>query len=111
MGVCGIFASHFRRKKAVCSSCLVLGCAEPRSHWIQKGRGLDGLSRLKGIETYILAFPEKHSSHCLDGLSRLKGIETSHYPPLSDLPPWRLDGLSRLKGIETRNDLSAGLQD
>ena len=51
MGVCGIFASHFCRKKAVCSSCLVLGCAEPRSHWIQKGRGLDGLSRLKGIET------------------------------------------------------------
>ena len=51
MGVCGIFASHFCRKKAVCNSCLVLGCVEPRPHWVQKGRGLDVLSRLKGIET------------------------------------------------------------
>ena len=52
MGGCGIFASHFCRKKAVCNSCLVLGCVEPRLHWVQKGRGLDVLSRLKGIETW-----------------------------------------------------------
>ena len=30
------------------------GRAEPRSHWIQKGRGLDVPSRLKGIETSCL---------------------------------------------------------
>ena len=27
------------------------GRAEPRSHWVQKGRGLDVPSRLKGIKT------------------------------------------------------------
>ena len=78
MGFCGIFASHFCRKKAVCNSCLVLGCADPRSHWIQKGRGLDGLSRLKGIETFMIT-ASPNTAFSLDGLSRLKGIETCQY--------------------------------
>ena len=79
MEACGVLASHFCRKKAVCSSCLVLGCVEPRPHWVQKGRGLDVLSRLKGIETSKSKSASSTLSRGLDVLSRLKGIETYQY--------------------------------
>ena len=38
-------------KKAVCSSCLVLGCPEPRPVWVEIGVRLPVPSRLKGMET------------------------------------------------------------
>ena len=41
---------------------------------------LDGLSRLKGIETYYHVSLVAEITSCLDGLSRLKGIETKSSP-------------------------------
>ena len=40
------------------------------------GSSLDGVSRLKGIETCLIIFSLKHYQPSLDGVSRLKGIET-----------------------------------
>ena len=62
---------------------------------------LDMLSRLKGIETYILLMNSMIMRYALDMLSRLKGIETHIMRQLVIRVHPALDMLSRLKGIET----------
>ena len=61
---------------------------------------LDGLSRLKGIETSHPLLINVAVANSLDGLSRLKGIETESSLAVV-VSRTCLDGLSRLKGIET----------
>ena len=81
----------------------------PTDH-LRGNESLDGVSRLKGIETMgrtrwgTMLFPS------LDGVSRLKGIETRRPPTFVFWVPKSLDGVSRLKGIETyQGQLSAQL--
>ena len=62
---------------------------------------MDGVSRLKGIETYFCSEETFFLKPSLDGVSRLKGIETNSKEVLLWIVYPSLDGVSRLKGIET----------
>ena len=64
---------------------------------------LDMVSRLKGIETYVVPVGTFVSAKVtLDMVSRLKGIETRRVFACRQVCVHPLDMLSRLKGIETR---------
>ena len=48
-----IFGANFQSKKVSRSSRMVLGCTNPRHHWVQNRHSCNILSRSKGIETNL----------------------------------------------------------
>ena len=60
--VSGIFGANFQRKRTLRSSCLVLGCLEPRPVWVENRVSFHVPSRLKGIETGSICLIHEHAS-------------------------------------------------